>query len=114
VSEALTAISSWINKDEGYENSYIVKEIMKHPHTQSGYTEDVAISTALRLLIHYVGDVHQPLHATTRVDHEFPTSDRGGNEFKLKRKDGADNLHMVWDAVIYKYSHDPNLVRKEG
>merc|ERR1719336_1038579 len=30
------------------------------------------ISFALRLIIHYVGDIHQPLHATSGVNDEYP------------------------------------------
>jgi len=58
----------------------------------------------MRLLIHYAGDVHQPLHATSRVDHEYPEGDRGGNEFPLPSKEGAKNLHAVWDSVAYEFT----------
>jgi len=37
-----------------------------------GKAEEEVRSMALRLLIHYVGDVHQPLHAASRVNHEYP------------------------------------------
>ena len=29
-------------------------------------------SFALRMIVHYVGDIHQPLHATTLVDDAYP------------------------------------------
>jgi hypothetical protein len=47
---------------------------------------------ALKFLIHFVGDLHQPLHA---ADHE----DRGGNCIALSPSpDGIDgNLHAYWD-----------------
>ena len=41
---------------------------------------------ALRLLIHVVGDIHQPLHAVTRVSSQLPEGDLGGNLFPLGRK----------------------------
>ncbi len=44
----------------------------------------------LRLLIHIVGDVHQPLH-TGRPD------DRGGNGIRLSWFNNPYNLHQVWD-----------------
>ena len=44
----------------------------------------------LRMLIHIVGDVHQPLH-TGRPD------DRGGNTIKLTWFNNPYNLHQVWD-----------------
>lgn len=37
----------------------------------------------LRLLIHYVGDVHQPLHASSRYTKKYPEGDEGGNLFYL-------------------------------
>ena len=58
----------------------------------------------MRLLIHYVGDVHQPLHATSRVDHNYPRGDYGGNTVYLPELDGVDNLHAVWDSVSYEFS----------
>jgi hypothetical protein len=63
----------------------------------------------MRFLIHYTGDVHQPLHATARVDTEFPAGDRGGNSFPLKSKDGAKNLHAAWDSVVYADANDFDL-----
>jgi hypothetical protein len=63
----------------------------------------------LRLLIHYIGDVHQPLHATSRFTPSRVTGDRGGNSFKVGSKDGAYNLHSVWDSVVYAYPDTPKL-----
>ena len=50
---------------------------------------------ALKFLIHFVGDLHQPLHAS---DHE----DRGGNCIGLAPSpDGRDtNLHAYWDTGV--------------
>merc|ERR1711935_702483 len=70
-------------------------------------TEEEGASTAMRLLIHYVGDIHQPLHATSRVNHEYTSGDKGGNAFPLPSKDGANELHAVWDSVIYEYTGYP-------
>lgn len=49
-------------------------------------------------LIHLVGDIHQPLHATTRVTSKFPKGDAGGNSVKLFG-DAASNLHTYWDDL---------------
>jgi hypothetical protein len=60
---------------------------------------------ALRYLIHFVADVHQPLHATARDSDAFPNGDRGGNDFAILPPDGFDawrrpptNLHSLWDS----------------
>jgi len=56
----------------------------------------------MRFLIHYVGDVHQPLHAETMVDKTFPKGDLGGNFFSLPVHFYTKNLHAVWDKVLYE------------
>jgi hypothetical protein len=61
------------------------------------------LSTALRLLIHYVGDVHQPLHASNRVNRAYPKGDRGGNDFPLPSHYGVKELHAVFDDVFWEY-----------
>lgn len=57
----------------------------------------------MRLLIHYVGDVHQPLHATSRVNHDYPAGDRGGNNVPLPKYETVDNLHEFWDSAGYEF-----------
>ena len=56
---------------------------------------------ALRFLIHFVGDLHQPLHC---ADHH----DRGGNSVSVKLGAEEMNLHAVWDtAVVAGLGDDP-------
>ena len=57
----------------------------------------------LSWLLHLVGDVHQPLHAITRVTHAEPEGDGGGNGVTVTC--GAEcttlrNLHLFWDGHI--------------
>lgn len=51
----------------------------------------------LRLLIHMVGDMHQPMHAATLFDERFPQGDKGGNSFTVYNGKTKTNLHSVWD-----------------
>ena len=53
---------------------------------------------ALRFIVHFVADLHMPLH----VGYE---NDRGGNDFKVTWFGAPQNLHWVWDEGI--------IVRKE-
>ncbi len=46
---------------------------------------------ALKVLIHLVGDVHQPLHVGNGTD-------RGGNDVKVKFFWEKSNIHRVWDS----------------
>lgn len=68
-------------------------------------TDDNARAQALRFIIHFVGDVHQPLHCATRVSAAMPNGDRGGNSVNLKipQPNGttkSTNLHSYWDGGI--------------
>ncbi|KAA1478711.1 phospholipase C/P1 nuclease [Dentipellis sp. KUC8613] len=47
---------------------------------------------ALKFLIHFVGDMHQPLHLTGR--------DRGGNGDKVSWDGRVTNLHSLWDGLL--------------
>lgn len=78
--------------------SYPIETIKNH--TKS---EDEARSVALRLIIHYMGDIHQPLHCSDRYTHDLPKGDKGGNDFPLKYHYTANELHAVWDTVVYQY-----------
>jgi S1/P1 Nuclease len=82
---------------------------------------------ALRFLIHFVGDIHQPLHDTTN-------NDRGGNcvpiaffdkmpmETNAQAESYSPNLHGIWDTNIlekFTASETPqqfaaSLVAKSG
>jgi len=56
-------------------------------------------------LEHLVGDVHQPLHATSRFSHDLPDGDQGGNLVVLAcadpcSKHQANELHAFWDNAL--------------
>lgn len=62
------------------------------------------------MIIHYVGDIHQPLHAVAKIDATYPKGDMGGNkEYLPSTPCGASNLHSVWDSVAYLYCGYPTL-----
>ncbi|WP_147418246.1 S1/P1 nuclease [Salinisphaera sp. Q1T1-3] len=48
---------------------------------------------ALKFLVHFVGDVHQPLHAAD-------DNDKGGNTVQLTYFGRRTNLHRIWDSAI--------------
>lgn len=45
----------------------------------------------LKMLIHLIGDIHQPLHVGSG-------NDRGGNDIKVTWFGETSNLHRVWDS----------------
>lgn len=50
----------------------------------------------LKLLIHFVGDIHQPMH-TGRFE------DLGGNKIQLTWFGQNTNLHRIWDSDLIEY-----------
>ncbi|MBN8653012.1 MAG: S1/P1 nuclease [Cytophagales bacterium] len=47
----------------------------------------------LKMLVHMIGDMHQPLHVGK-------PGDRGGNDVKVKWFRNDSNLHRVWDSEM--------------
>jgi len=48
---------------------------------------------ALEEVAHFIGDIHQPLHAADN-------NDRGGNEVRVEVEGHESNLHHVWDTEV--------------
>jgi hypothetical protein len=53
-------------------------------------------AVSLRYLLHFVGDIQQPLHCSTAVSASRPGGDGGGNSFTLDTT--WFNLHSLWDG----------------
>ena len=88
----------------------IVGAIEAQRHLLADRSQSIEVRRdALKFIVHLVGDVHQPLHASNRPD-------RGGNDFAImlhteippeeyareKYKDGLmdTHLHSVWDYYV--------------
>jgi len=54
---------------------------------------DAVRAQALKFLVHFVGDAHQPLHAGY-------ARDRGGNDVPLQVDGEETNLHRLWDSQV--------------
>lgn len=52
---------------------------------------------ALKFLLHFIGDIHQPLHTEAE--------DRGGNGIQVLFNKKHTNLHSIWDTeILEKYA----------
>ena len=69
----------------------------------------------LKLLVHFIGDIHQPMHAGRKPD-------RGGNEIELTWFGEPTNLHRLWDTDLIEHydmsytelaQHLPKLTAQE-
>jgi nuclease S1 len=85
----------------------VIGQIERFRHVLADPAGDVKKrQKALKYLIHFVGDLHQPLHASDNHDH-------GGNDVQVEflgetinpYKHKPWNLHAVWDSGILE-EHD--------
>ena len=68
---------------------------------------DAERAEALRYVMHFVGDVHQPLHGVTFESDSHVGGDRGGNSYALlpAHRFGGDErapkqMHSLWDLGV--------------
>jgi hypothetical protein len=66
---------------------------------QTRETDDIK-SYDVVWLEHLVGDIHQPLHATSRFTKNHPNGDAGGNDLAFCEKSCRDELHAYWDDLL--------------
>ena len=62
---------------------------------------------ALRFLIHFIEDMHQPCHVGDN-------SDRGGNDTQVRYFDRGTNMHSLWDGgMLARMSNDEDYWLKD-
>jgi hypothetical protein len=62
--------------------------VLRDPHADRQAKQE-----ALKFLVHFVGDIHQPLHAGRRADH-------GGGDVEVMWFSEKTDLHWLWDHHI--------------
>lgn len=67
----------------------------------------------LAFLIHFIGDIHQPLHSTSYFNNDLPAGNRGGNDFPISSFGRWNNLHSCWDDAC-GYTSDYNDINPYG
>lgn len=72
----------------------VVAQIARQAAVLRDRRQPVAVRRdALKFLVHFVGDVHQPLHAGH-------ARDRGGNDTQVNDAGFGTNLHALWDSRL--------------
>jgi len=74
----------------------VVEAINRQAAVLQSDQSDARKLIALKYLVHFVADVHQPLHAGY-------AEDRGGNSYQLQAFMRGSNLHALWDTGMIKY-----------
>jgi hypothetical protein len=64
-------------------------------------------ATALKYIIHFVGDIHQPMHVSR-------AEDKGGNTIQVQYDGNGTNLHSLWDTKMLEHAglNDVQLAQK--
>ena len=90
VIEAIQFMISVLNKDNTEERFHFQKLMSDHDVTPLNGSID---ATALAFLVHFIGDIHQPMHVGKGKD-------LGGNLVHVQFFSKKMNLHSVWDEGI--------------
>jgi hypothetical protein len=80
----------------------LVNNLQQNYWEQCTESSDSTPPCDLSYLVHWLGDIHQPLH----VAYE---SDYGGNDYDVDFFGDCTNLHSLWDSgLLYHYEDDNN------
>lgn len=79
------------------EGNCIIGKIIEFRKTWQDRTASPVIRReALLFLVHFMGDLHQPLHCADN-------GDQGGNEVRVRFLGGDTQLHAVWDHGLFDH-----------
>ena len=87
-------INEYLKKDSGTDLFTKLNFLIRQLKNKSVVRTDKIMY--LKLLIHFVGDIHQPMHTAH-------AEDRGGNTVKVFWFSTATNLHRVWDEHLIEF-----------
>jgi len=78
------------------ENVYSALLQQEHILTDPSSSRDQQI-VALKFIVHFVGDLHQPMHVSR-------AEDKGGNTIQLNYDGQGTNLHSLWDTKLLEHA----------
>jgi hypothetical protein len=88
-----------------YNALYAIEEAIKVlANNQTRGMTTLTKSIFMRVLLHVVGDIHQPLHGANLYNLTFPRGDEGGNLEKVtvEALNQTMALHAYWDAIAFQ------------
>ena len=75
-------------EDNVYGAMQKARSILTHPKASRSQKIE-----ALKFLVHFVGDAHQPMHVSRKED-------KGGNTIQVRFDNQGTNLHSLWDSKL--------------
>lgn len=88
--QAIAALKSDTEANLYTKMTFIIQQLKK------GQTPLAQKKFYLKLLIHFVGDMHQPLHVGRK-------NTAGGNKIKVQWFNNQSNLHSIWDESLINH-----------
>lgn len=90
----LKAMPEWQQRKGGAIGAILVaNEILRQPNSSRSARRD-----ALKFLVHFVADLHQPLHSGR-------PEDKGGVEMMIEWQGSPMSLHRLWDSGMIRTGH---------
>ena len=87
------------------ENTCVIAALLESIRVLSDHKAPIeARAVALNYVVHFVGDIHQPLHASANA----------GLVYKVTINGKESTLHSIWDGwIIARQGHDPKTIANE-
>ena len=82
-------------KTQNTENVYTALIKCEQELTDPNSSTDQKV-IALKFIVHFVGDLHQPMHISR-------AEDKGGNTIQVRYNAKGTNLHSLWDSKLIEH-----------
>lgn len=87
------------NEVKNQKDDNVYKALLKYEaELKSNDTPNEEKAIALKFIVHFIGDLHQPMHVSR-------AEDKGGNSIQVQFNGKGSNLHSLWDS---------GLINREG
>jgi len=84
---------SYVRERDCADGACVIEAIEAQTSILKSSESDPSRLSALKFVVHFVADIHQPLHAGGR-------GDRGGGLFQVRAFGRGTNLHALWDGSM--------------
>ena len=82
-------------KNQNNENIYTALIKCEQQLSDLNSTQEQKV-IALKFIVHFVGDLHQPMHISR-------AEDKGGNTIQVRYDNKGTNLHSLWDSKLIEH-----------
>lgn len=90
------------SEDEALQNAVNAMQRAQEALLNDDGTNTFTKALFMRMIIHIVGDIHQPLHSAEMYNLSYPTGDLGGNVQSIYTIEGKRvKLHAYFDAGAF-------------